>query len=129
MKAHEENSHDLKEIDKILASDEEIVPSSGFLQTAMDRVRKEASMPAPIPFPWVRAILAIPLVAGMLGYGIWQFVRIAMVASWRTMLSAPAFAPGTQLSLEMVGWACLALAVSYVSWVCTKLLTRHSSFF
>jgi hypothetical protein len=44
------------ELDRILSVEDELVPSSGFLPGVMDRVRMEASAPAPIPFPWKRAL-------------------------------------------------------------------------
>ena len=37
-------------IERILAAEEELIPSSGFLAATMDRVREEAVMPKPIPF-------------------------------------------------------------------------------
>lgn len=43
------------ELERIL-SEEEILPSSGFTASVMDAVRREAQTPAPIPFPWKRAL-------------------------------------------------------------------------
>lgn len=42
--------------DRVLIADEGIVPSSGFAGAVMDAVRREASAPMPIPFPWKRAL-------------------------------------------------------------------------
>ena len=39
------------EIDRILSSEEGIVPSSGFTVSVMEEVMREASTPPPIPFP------------------------------------------------------------------------------
>jgi hypothetical protein len=44
------------EIDRILATEDALVPSSGFLASVMDHVQEEAAAPAPIPFPWKRAL-------------------------------------------------------------------------
>jgi hypothetical protein len=44
------------ELDRILSAEDELVPSSGFVRSVMDGVRMEASAPAPIPFPWKRAL-------------------------------------------------------------------------
>lgn len=44
------------EIDQILSTQEEILPSSGFSDVVMDAIRREAATPAPIPFPWLRAV-------------------------------------------------------------------------
>ena len=40
-------------INRILTAEEELIPSSGFLAATMERVREEAAMPKPIPFPWL----------------------------------------------------------------------------
>ena len=42
-------------IDRLLAREDEIVPSSGFTASVMEAVQREASIPAAIPFPWKRA--------------------------------------------------------------------------
>jgi hypothetical protein len=44
------------DLDRILSRQEDIVPSSGFVSNVMDAVRREASAPPPIPFPWKWAI-------------------------------------------------------------------------
>ena len=38
-------------IDRILAAEEELIPSSGFASSVMERVQEEAALPPPIPFP------------------------------------------------------------------------------
>ncbi len=48
----------------ILGGEEELIPSSGFLAATMERVREEAAMPKPIPFPWLRALPGIVLAVG-----------------------------------------------------------------
>lgn len=44
-----------EELNRILSKDAKIVPSSGFVASVMDVVRREATAP-PIPFPWKRAL-------------------------------------------------------------------------
>jgi hypothetical protein len=44
------------EIDRILGSEEPIVPSSGFTASVMETIRSNAVAPEPISFPWRRAI-------------------------------------------------------------------------
>jgi hypothetical protein len=44
------------EIDRILAEEDTILPSSGFADSVMEAVRREAQAPAPIQFPWKRAL-------------------------------------------------------------------------
>ena len=59
-------------LDRIFSGEEDIVPSSGFVTTVMDAVRREATAPPPIPFPWKRALpglaacaCALPLLLGV----------------------------------------------------------------
>ena len=44
------------DLDRILSRDQEILPSSAFVVSVMDVVRREAMAPPPIPFPW-KAVL------------------------------------------------------------------------
>jgi hypothetical protein len=46
-----------------LSGEAGIIPSSGFVSGVMDAVRREASAPPSIPFPWTRALPG--LVAGV----------------------------------------------------------------
>lgn len=45
-----------EDLDHVLSSEQEIIPSSGFVDSVMDAVRRDASAPPPIPFPWKRAL-------------------------------------------------------------------------
>jgi len=49
------------ELDGILARNDDLEPSSGFTRNVMDAVRREASAPAPIAFPWKRAMPGLVL--------------------------------------------------------------------
>jgi hypothetical protein len=49
------------QLDRIFSGDQDLVPSSGFARNVMDAVRREASSPAPIPFPWKRALPGLVL--------------------------------------------------------------------
>ena len=42
------------DLDRIMAHEDEIVPSSGFVNSVMSEVLGEASAPPAIPFPWKR---------------------------------------------------------------------------
>lgn len=45
------------DLDTALGSEaDSILPSSGFADSVMTAVHREASVPAPIPFPWKRAV-------------------------------------------------------------------------
>jgi hypothetical protein len=103
------------DLDRILASDEELVPSSDFAIAVMDAVRREAAAPPPIPFPWRRAIPGIAAVVAILASiaaGLVQFLRTpfsaadpsAMFSSLKQLID-PAVHYG-------VGWIAIALLLS-----------------
>jgi hypothetical protein len=61
-------------VERLLAKDDEIVPSSGFTSVVMEAVRREAATPPPLAFPlwralpgWVAAAIAVAMaLAGVL---------------------------------------------------------------
>ena len=71
-------------IKRILAAEEELIPSSGFLAATMERVRDEAAMPKPIPFPWLRALPGIVLAVAVLGRCGFELVRTGMRSARET---------------------------------------------
>jgi hypothetical protein len=113
-------------IDRILASDEELIPSSGFLASVMERVAEEARMPAPIPFPWKRAVPGILLAAGVFGWGAIEFVRLAIPATKGVAFSMPHVSAAAERPLEQAGWVAIALGVSLVSWMLSRRITGQS---
>ena len=114
------------EIDRILAAEEALVPSSGFLASVMERVREEASAPAPIPFPWKRALPGMVVVAGLLGAGAFELVRHAMPAASELTQIAPQISLAAVRSLEQAGWVAFALGASLFSWMLSKRLAGRS---
>jgi hypothetical protein len=110
------------EIGQILAGEEELMPSSGFASAVMDRVQQEAALPAPTPFPWMKAIPILLLATGAVGWGVVELVRISLpVLSWLAIppqhLTADLVRP-----LEEAGWVALALGSSLVSWLFSRRL-------
>jgi hypothetical protein len=62
-----------EELERVLAGEPDIVPSSGFVASVMDAVTAEATAP-PLPFPWKRAW---PLAAGLAVLLLWlAFLQI-----------------------------------------------------
>jgi hypothetical protein len=117
---------DSSAIDNILASEEELIPSSGFLASVMERVQEEARTPAPIPFPWKRAIPGILLAGGVFGWGAYEFVRQAVPADYSIVLTAPHISVAAERPLEQAGWIAFALAVSLASWLLSRRLAGQS---
>ena len=60
------------EIDRILGEDPTVTPSSGFAESVMDAVRREAEGPEPLSFPWRRVapglvVCSVGIVAAAIG--------------------------------------------------------------
>lgn len=122
----ETDAAELSRLDAILATEEELVPSSGFLAAVMERVADEARMPAPIPFPWKRAIPGFVLVAGVFGWGAVEFVRVGVPA----MKAHPMVVPHVSLAMTQpmvqAGWVALALGISLASWLLARRMAGRS---
>jgi hypothetical protein len=116
------------ELDRILSDDDDIVPASGLVASVMDGVRREASVPPPIPFPWGRFAGGLVAVVGLAACLAWSGVTEPL---WKTMLS---LTPEEWASLmkqagdaaEQTGaaWVVAALLVTLLS---TRLVTRLAS--
>lgn len=117
----------LSSIDSILASEEELIPSSGFLASVMDRVHNEARTPAPIPFPWKRAVPGVVLAVGVFGWAAVEFVRQAIpVMRTFSFGQAPISMPVSR-PVEEAAWVALALVLSLLSWLLSRRLAGQSS--
>lgn len=110
------------DMDRILLKHDDILPSSGFTASVMEAVRREASAPPPIPFPWKRALpvlllggvaLVLVLVAGVvvIAQSSKESLAPQVAASLPSMLS---FLPQGALGTA-VGWTALALLLAFVS--------------
>lgn len=101
-------------IGRILASEEPLVPSSGFASAVMERVQKESTAPPPIPFPWKRAIPGIALAAGVFGWGAVEMMHHAPAMT--ISLASVRLSAAVTTGLESTGWVILALAASMLAW-------------
>jgi hypothetical protein len=113
-------------LDRMLASEEELIPSSGFAASVMERIREEAAASPPIPFPWKRAIPGIALTAVVFGGGVVELSRGAIAAAHdgphlSVHLSLAVLAP-----FESIGWVGLALGLSLASWTASRWMTGGS---
>jgi hypothetical protein len=113
-------------IDHILASEPPLVPSSGFLASVMEAVQDEALKPAPIPFPWKRAVPGILLAAGVFGFATYEFVKQAIPAARDFAFTQPNLSIAVTRPVEEAGWVAAALAVSLLSWLASRRLTGQS---
>jgi len=117
---------DLAEIENILAAEDHLVPSSGFLASVMERVQEEATAPAPIPFPWKRAVPGILLATGVLGWGAVELLRAGFAATKDASLPALHLPNSLVLPIEDAGWVALALAISLVATLFSRRLAGRS---
>jgi len=105
------------EFDRILSSEGDLVPSSGFASAVMDAVRNEASAPPPIPFPWARALPGIAAgVVALVYLFIEAFRQAGSVPSAPTTLDklSSSLAPAFHAAQAMgAGWILAALVLTY----------------
>jgi len=113
-------------IDRILTTEEELIPSSGFLASVMERVQEEAAAPPPIPFPWKRAIPGILLTVAVLGGGAYLLVRSLLPAARGLLLSPPPLSAALVQSLQDAAWVAGALAAAQVCWLFSRRLAGRS---
>lgn len=110
------------EIDRILSTGEEILPSSGFAASVMEAVHAEASAPPPIPFPWKRALpcillatfaLALVVVVGIIE--LVQFSRGKLSFSGTSISSSLPWLAWQGPVASMIAWTVFALVAAFVS--------------
>jgi len=114
-------------LDRILAGEETLIPSSGFTAAVMGRVREEAAAPAPIPFPWKRILPGIVLGGAGLVWGAVELTRLAIAAARDPQSVALPVWASAMPSMESLEWVALALAVSATSWLVTRRIGGESN--
>jgi hypothetical protein len=113
-------------IDRILAAEEELIPSSGFLAATMERVREEAACPKPIPFPWLRALPGIVLGVSVLGWSGFEMVRAGLRSAGEIPFAQPHLTAVNAHALEPLGWVAVALVVPMLSWILSRRIAGRS---
>ncbi len=113
-------------IDRILAADDQLVPSSGFLASVMERVREEAAAPPPIPFPWKPARPGLVIVIGLLGWILSRLVQQGLPKVSTLPLTIPHLSAAAMRPLEQAGWVALAFGISLFSWLLSRRLAGRS---
>jgi hypothetical protein len=109
-------------MDEILATEEDLVPSSGFVARVMEQVREEAAAPKPIPFPWRRAAVGVVLAVGVFAWFGVELTRL-VVHAMRTGTSASVEIPGAfTATLGQWDWVAIALGAALASWVLARRL-------
>jgi len=107
-------------LDRILGGEEELVPSSGFVASVMDRVRQESAAPEPFPFPWKRALPGMIVVGVGLVWCLVQLVRMGIAEAKTPVLIAVHPAALITPQIESAGGVAAALGLSLLSWLLAR---------
>jgi hypothetical protein len=117
-------------LDQILASEEAIVPSSGFALSVMDAIRSESTEPAPIPFPWPRLLPGAVIALALLVWISWSIV--GELATWLhstnfnlALTGSIALTP----QIAIAGWLLLALASALIPLLMVRRFMGNSALF
>jgi hypothetical protein len=120
-------------IDRILAGEEELIPASGFVSSVMERVKEEARVPAPMAFPWRRAVPGMVLAAGVFGWGGFEIARQATAAAGALDFTGPQLPANWQANLTQpygaAGWVVIALGISLASWIFSRRIAGQTGLF
>lgn len=113
------------DIDRILAGDEDVLPSSGFEISVMEAVVKEATAPPPLEFPWLRALPGFIALLMVLAVAIWIGIGALNDPSTGADLDEglrALYAFGTRPAIR---WAVLTFVMTIVSAVLPLRLMRR----
>jgi hypothetical protein len=109
-------------IEAILASEEELIPSSGFLASVMESVQEEAVAPPPIPFPWKRALPGILAASGIFAWGVVEMLRQGLPELNSVALPQLHLPAALAVTVEQAEWVALALGATLLSWLLSRRL-------
>jgi hypothetical protein len=108
-----------------IMSEEEILPSSGFTASVMEAVRREATAPPPIPFPWKRALPGAVFAAATL-IAILVICTLQLFEPGASALGQPVSA--WQILLQAhTQWVMLGLGLVLVLWKMPSFLGLRRS--
>lgn len=112
------------DIERLLADEDEITPSSRFLPAVMDAVQGEAAAPRPLEFPWLPALPGLVATVAALVVATWHGIGSLSDPATGAVLDEEVrqlVALGASLGLQ---WIVLAVAVTIVSVLLPLRLTR-----
>jgi hypothetical protein len=107
-----------EDLDRMLSTQENIVPSSGFVDNVMDAIECAASTPPPIPFPWKHALPG--LAAWLIALVSFVYLAFAHFDASSARSTLPRTAPMLAAIIESLKavdgeWIAMALLVSAAS--------------
>lgn len=124
MSLNPERDHEA--IDQILMDGDDLVPSSGFLASTMERVHEEAAAPKPIPFPWLRAMPGMVMAAAVFCWCGFEMLRGFFTAERGVSTAHTHLFGAASLQLQTAGWVAMALGISVLSWFLSQRLAGRS---
>ena len=117
------------DIDRMLADEDTITPSAGFVTSVMAAVERETATPPPLEFPWLRALPGLVATTAAMVVAIWH-----AITSLRNPASLAIFEEqARQLTVVVTSlglhWVLFAVVITIVSVILPLRLTRasHSS--
>jgi hypothetical protein len=106
------------DLDRALTgASDSILPSSGFADSVMTAVYRQASAPAPLPFPWKRALPGLVAAVAVLALLI---ATIVSVLESPASLRAPAISLNWQINVQTLA-AHLSHQTSGATWLVISL--------
>lgn len=126
MRESERKDTEMKELERILANEEELQPMTGFSTRVMRAVREEATATAPIAFPWARFLPGVLFNLGLLlGAAVWIILGPGSASLAQPVPTEWFSIPQVQgllwAALTVVGTSALAWTVS--RWVAPRRAT------
>jgi|SRR5579872_2798197 len=115
-----------EKIDRILAKEDELIPSSGFVGSVMGRIREEVAAPPPIPFPWRRVVPGLVLAGVGLGWAAVEVGRQAIATVHSAQPVVVQIPDAILRPVQGLGWTALAVGISLVSWGLARRISGES---
>jgi hypothetical protein len=113
-----------EEIDRMLADDEKILPSSGFTVSVMELVRQEAIAPRPLAFPWGRALPGFIALLVAFAVAFWIGAGALSDPSAATAFDGQIRAIREVVARPEVQWIAVAVIMTFISTVLPLRLMR-----
>ena len=112
------------DIQRILADEDKITPSTGFPVSVMAAVQREATAPQPLDFPWFHALPGFLATVAAFGVALWQGIGAlrdpAIVAALDEQLHQ-----FTTFAVDIgLQWILLAVAITIISLMLSSTLGR-----
>lgn len=103
------------DINRILASEQEITPSPEFLASVMSAVTRQAGSLPPLEFPWIRALPGFLAAIVAVAAAIWHAIGILSDPATITAFNVQVHQVGALVTASGLQWIALAVGVTIIS--------------